>query len=33
MKKILNAFTVDLEPWFCVGNMESVFPPSDWHKQ
>jgi len=31
--KILNAFTVDLEDWFCVGNMESVFPPSGWHEQ
>jgi polysaccharide deacetylase family protein (PEP-CTERM system associated) len=28
--KILNAFTVDLEDWFCVGNMEGVFPPSSW---
>jgi polysaccharide deacetylase family protein (PEP-CTERM system associated) len=28
--KILNAFTVDLEDWFCVGNMEGVFPPPSW---
>ena len=31
--EILNAFTVDLEDWFCVGNMENVFPPSIWHEQ
>jgi polysaccharide deacetylase family protein (PEP-CTERM system associated) len=30
--KNLNAFTVDLEDWFCVGNMEDVFPPSSWDK-
>ena len=30
---ILNAFTVDLEDWFCVGNMESVFPLSSWHER
>jgi polysaccharide deacetylase family protein (PEP-CTERM system associated) len=29
---ILNAFTVDLEDWFCVGNMEGVFPPSSWRE-
>jgi len=30
--KILNAFTVDLEDWFCVGNMDGVFPPSSWRE-
>ena len=29
----LNAFTVDVEDWFCVANMESVFPPSSWDEQ
>jgi len=33
MTSILNAFTVDLEDWFCVGNMENIFPPSIWHEQ
>ncbi|GHV44071.1 polysaccharide deacetylase [Synergistales bacterium] len=27
---ILNAFTVDLEDWFCVSNMEQIFPVSRW---
>ncbi|MDR1943886.1 MAG: DUF3473 domain-containing protein [Synergistaceae bacterium] len=27
---MLNAFTVDLEDWFCVANMEEFFPPSSW---
>ena len=31
--EILNAFTVDLEDWFCVGNMESIYPPSSWSEQ
>ena len=31
--KLLNAFTVDLEDWFCVGNMEGVFPPSSWQER
>jgi polysaccharide deacetylase family protein (PEP-CTERM system associated) len=30
---MLNAFTVDLEDWFCVANMESVFTFSDWSAQ
>ncbi|GHS88058.1 polysaccharide deacetylase [Synergistales bacterium] len=30
MKAIMNAFTVDLEDWFCVSNMERVFPLSRW---
>jgi polysaccharide deacetylase family protein (PEP-CTERM system associated) len=28
--EILNVFTVDVEDWFCVRNMEAVFPPSTW---
>lgn len=28
--RILNAFSVDLEDWFCVANMEKIFPPSGW---
>ena len=31
--EIMNAFTVDFEDWFCVGNMENVFPPSCWRQQ
>jgi polysaccharide deacetylase family protein (PEP-CTERM system associated) len=31
--RILNAFTVDLEDWFCVGNMGEIFPPSVWDEQ
>ncbi|MCL1941881.1 MAG: polysaccharide deacetylase family protein, partial [Synergistaceae bacterium] len=31
--EILNAFTVDLEDWFCVGNMENIFPPSSWRER
>ncbi|MCL2010295.1 MAG: polysaccharide deacetylase family protein, partial [Synergistaceae bacterium] len=27
---VLNAFTVDLEDWFCVANMGDFFPPSSW---
>ena len=30
---MLNAFTVDLEDWFCVGNMERIFPPHAWREQ
>ena len=33
VSEILNAFSVDLEDWFCVGNMENIFPPSIWHEQ
>jgi polysaccharide deacetylase family protein (PEP-CTERM system associated) len=29
-RKILNVFSVDLEDWFCVANMEKIFPPSGW---
>ena len=31
--RILNAFTVDLEDWFCVGNMENIFPPPTWDER
>ncbi|GHS93877.1 polysaccharide deacetylase [Synergistales bacterium] len=30
MSTIKNAFTVDLEDWFCVSNMERIFPPPSW---
>ena len=28
--EVLNAFSVDLEDWFCVANMEKVFPRDSW---
>ncbi|MBC7775326.1 MAG: DUF3473 domain-containing protein [Phycisphaerae bacterium] len=27
---MLNAFTIDLEEWFCSHNLQSVVQPSDW---
>lgn len=30
---VANAFTVDLEDWFCVQNLRGHVDPRDWHKQ
>ncbi|GHV55998.1 polysaccharide deacetylase [Synergistales bacterium] len=30
MNTARNAFTVDLEDWFCVSNMERIFPAPQW---
>ena len=29
-KNVLNAFTIDLEEWFCVSNFEGVIKPEEW---
>lgn len=28
-----NAFSIDLEDWFCVRNLSSIFPFSEWSRQ